>query len=316
MANTSASAGLGAGVSNSRPTSHRQIGIVIGLVGVGVVMVTLIANVVAAGELRSDPTRAAAILAWSFALTTAAFGLLKLSIAVVLRGILAQLGVRVAAVKEALPHLKPGGGTGQVAFQGEAVTPFGPVTLGRSVPSPLPIHRMARILWAPMLVMGAMAIGVGLVLGFIQAGNVAADPELARQQGAWVQGLQFMGEGLLLSGIAFLLGAILGGLREGGGEVQQSAGVTVKTLKMPLTAKLFVGLMAMGMMLSIAQFVLYIVAATQDAAGFAVWAAWLGPTREAALGLILAGIVLALVTIGNVLRFQFHRLREIVTTGS
>jgi len=30
---------------------------------------------------------------------------------------------------------------------------------------------------------------------------------------------------------------------------------------------------------------------------------------------LLTGIVLALVTIGNVLSFQFDRIREIITTG-
>jgi hypothetical protein len=98
--------------------------------------------------------------------------------------------------------------------------------------------------------------------------------------------------------------------------VQESLGVTVKTLKMPIAAKLFVGLMMLGVMVSIAQFVLYVVAAgLTSPQSFASWAAWLGPTREVGLGLILAGIVLAVVTIGNVLGFRFHRIREIVATG-
>ncbi|MFB3109649.1 MAG: hypothetical protein ACE1Y8_00710, partial [Acidimicrobiia bacterium] len=43
--------------------------------------------------------------------------------------------------------------------------------------------------------------------------------------------------------------------------------------------------------------------------------AWLGPLREFALGLILAGIALALVAIGNVLAFQFHRVQQLIRTG-
>ncbi|MDT8322456.1 MAG: MotA/TolQ/ExbB proton channel family protein, partial [Xanthomonadales bacterium] len=39
---------------------------------------------------------------------------------------------------------------------------------------------------------------------------------------AWTQGLQFLGETFILSGIAFLLGSILASLREGGGDVQQA----------------------------------------------------------------------------------------------
>ena len=123
-----------------------------------------------------------------------------------------------------------------------------------------------------------------------------------------------MGEGLVLSGISFLLGTILASLRTGGAEVQQSLDVTVKTLKMPTTAKLFVALMAMGMMLSIVQLVLYVVAAGADSP--AAWFAWLGPLRELAFGLLLSGIVLALYTIGTVLGFQFGRIRELISEGN
>ena len=48
----------------------------------------------------------------------------------------------------------------------------------------------------------------------------------------------------------------------------------------------------------------------------APWFAWLGPLRELSLGLILSGIVLALVAIGDVLGFQFGRIKEIITTGN
>jgi hypothetical protein len=119
----------------------------------------------------------------------------------------------------------------------------------------------------------------------------------------------------LLAGISFLLGTILAALREGGGEVQASLGITVKTLRMPVTAKVFVALMALGVMVAMAQFVLYLVVAA-GVDNPAAWFAWLGPVRELGLGLILAGIVMALVTIGNVLSFQFHRIREIVLTGN
>ena len=83
---------------------------------------------------------------------------------------------------------------------------------------------------------------------------------------------------------------------------------------MPFSAKIFVALMVTGMMLSIAQFALYIVAAEVDSP--AAWFAWLGPLREVALGLLLSGIVLALYTIGTVLGFQFTRLRELVVEGN
>jgi hypothetical protein len=167
---------------------------------------------------------------------------------------------------------------------------------------------MARKMWAPMLAMGAMAVVIGFFvsLGWASSGSTTA--------AAWTQGLQFLGEALLLSGISFLLGSILGALRDGGGQIQESLGLSVVTLKMPRTAKLFVALMATGLMLGIFQFVAYLVVAsngTDVAANFA----WLGPIRELSLGLLLSGIVLALATIGNALGFQFNRLREIVATG-
>jgi hypothetical protein len=46
-----------------------------------------------------------------------------------------------------------------------------------------------------------------------------------------------------------------------------------------------------------------------------VYFGWLGPAREAGLGIILSGIVLALVTIGNVLGFQFSRIKDIIASG-
>ncbi len=130
---------------------------------------------------------------------------------------------------------------------------------------------------------------------------------------AWVQGLQFLGDALLLAGISFLLGSILGALRSGGGEVQEALGLTVKTLKMPPSAMAFLALMVAGVMVSIAQLVLYIIAAYVDDP--TAWFAWLGALRELGLGLLLLGIVMALYTIGTALGAQFNRTREIVTTG-
>jgi hypothetical protein len=163
-----------------------------------------------------------------------------------------------------------------------------------------------------MLAMGVMLVPTGLVLAVIQAG--ADNPADYTTLGAWVQGTQFLGEAMLLAGISFLLGSIMATLRNGGSEVQSSMGLTVKTLKMPLSAKAFIGIMAIGMMVSMAQSVLYIVAAYTDDP--AAWFAWLGPFRELGLGLLLLGIVMALYTIGTILGFQFNRMRDIVTTGS
>jgi hypothetical protein len=289
-------------------TRHRRVGYSVAVVGLIIALVSLVANLVAAGLVGSDPELAEQTLAWNFGLNTAAFGTIKLAIAIVLTGILIRLWLRVESVKYACANLKPP--AEPRVSTGDITTPYGRATSSKEVPKPLPIHKMAKRLWAPMLVMGYMAVLVGLVISFAWAAS-PSDVALA----AWTQGLQFLGEGLLLAGISFLLGTILGSLREGGGEVQASLGLTVKTLKMPGTAKAFVALMALGVIVSMLQFVLYLVVAG-GVETTAAWFAWLGPLREAGLGLILSGVVLALVTIGNVLPFQFDRITEIIATGN
>lgn len=288
-------------------SGFRVAGIGIALSGLMLATVALIANAVVAGD---SPAERADTLAWSFGIGTTGFAIAKLGVVATLIGILVRLWLRVESVKTALPELKAptAGGAGE---RGVIKTPFGPATAAERAPKPLLIHRMAERLWLPMVLMGPMVVGVGLVLSFVQAneGSAATFQDL----GAWVQGTQFLGEGLLLGGISFLLGTILSSLRKGGAEVQESLGVTVKTLKMPASAKAFVALMAAGMMVAMAQFGLYVAAASQGDA--TSWFAWLGPVREFGLGLLLLGIVLALYTIGTVLGFQFDRIREIVREG-
>lgn len=288
------------GADYQRRTRHRTLGFGIAVAGLALTVVAFIGNLAAVGSAEPAET-----LAWTFGLTTLAFGTIKFAIATILVGILVRLWLRVDSVKESLPRLQgsqPGGGT--------APAGFGAVLTTNAAPGALPIHRMARTMWAPMLVMGVMA----LVAGFFTSLTWAADP--GTDISAWTQGLQFLGEGLILGGISFLLGSILAALREGGGAVQQSLGIPVHTLKMPGTAKAFVALMASGVMIAIAQFVLYLWTTTQSAQVVAVNFAWLGPFRELSLGLLLAGIVLALATIGNALGFQYERIRQICTTGS
>ncbi len=270
-----------------------------------IAMVTLVANIVAANGNTAD---APEILAWSFGLTTTAFAALKFAIAVILIGILVRLFLRIESVKESLVGLKARG-DGRIQT-GTISTLLGSGTASANAPGPLSIHKMARRMWAPMLAMGVMSVVAGLILSFAWAGD-PTDTALA----SWTQRLQFLGEGFLLSGIAFLLGTILAELRSGGGRVQETLGITVKTPDMPKTAIAFVGLMMMGVMLAVLQFILYVVVAGGVDTP-AAWFAWLGRLRELSLGLILSGIVLALVTIGNVIDFQFGRIKEIIETGN
>lgn len=309
-----------------KPAAHdrgrsrlRTAGFVIAVLGLMLAGVAFVANIVLGGDV-GDAARQGGLergLAWSFGLNTLAFGVIKVGIAVVLAGILVRLWLRVDSVKTALPALRarPGAGT-RMLPSGEIETPHGKATVSDVEPKPLFIHRMARTMWAPNLVMGGMLVAAGFVTSLAQAGQVTSDPALASDLGAWTQGLQFLGEGFLLAGIAFLLGTILGSLRSGGGEVQASLGLQVKTLRMPWTAKAFVGLMLLGLMVEVAQFIGYVVlTGVEDPQSVASIAAWLGPFREVGLGLILSGIVLALATIARALGFQFSRIREIVTQG-
>ena len=134
----------------------------------------------------------------------------------------------------------------------------------------------------------------------------------------------------MFSGIAFLLGTILGALRSGGGEVQESVGAQVKTLQMPWSAKVFLALMMAGLMLELVAFGTLAFVASQAHAAWigatavdvpgninalnraTAYAAWANPLREVALATILTSIVFALYTISNVLSFQFSRIRELI----
>jgi len=299
------------------PSRHRTIGLSLAAVGLALATISLV-NSIVAGDLARQGVSAdqvGSLGAWSFGLTTAAFATVKLAIGLILLGIVRHIWVRVESVKASLPTLLRSSAS-DAAPLGEFESAFGPATATTTAPKPLLIHRLAGLMWAPMLAMGVMLVYAGLLLSFAAAGNVTADPALSSSQRAWVQGVQFLGEGLLLSGVSFLLGTILGAIRAGGGEVQESLGLTVKTLRMPTTAKVFVGLMMLGLMVEIAQFAGYAYIATvPGTADYATFSTWLGPLRELGLGALLSGIVLALATIARALGFQFARITQIITSG-
>jgi hypothetical protein len=292
------------------PSNFRTIGAGLGVIGLVLVVIALIGNIAAASDVGDGTRSSAETLAWTFGVTTTGLAALKLGISIVLMAILIRLWIRVDSVKASLPHLMPA--ERQRAAIGLFRSTHGPAVGTERAPAPLMIHRVAQLLWAPMLAIGVMLVVVGLVLAFIRSGT--SNAEDFTTLGAWVQGLQFLGEGAILAGVSFLLGSILAGLRSGGGEVQEALGVTVQTLKMPPSARGFLALMMLGVVVSIAQFVLYVVAASVDEPG--AWFAWLGPLRELGLGLLLLGIVLALYTIGTVLGFQFNRIRTLIETGA
>ena len=292
---------------------HKNVGIGIGALGVLIGMIVLGLALSAANDLAAGGESAGRLLAIGFGLNTLALGTLKFGIAVVLIGILVRLWLRIDSVEVSVAALRPTDHAGGAPL-GDIDTEYGRATVTGTPPATLPIHKMARTMWFPMVVMGPMLLIAGVVTSIVWSNNIGSTTGVAAS--AWTQGLQFLGEGFILAGISFLLGSILGALREGGGQVQAALGLNVTTLKMPTTAKAFVALMAAGLMIEMVQFGLYLYTLTFDtAAQIAPWWAWLGPLRELGLALLLAGIVLALATIANVLGFQFSRIRSIVATG-
>jgi hypothetical protein len=159
-------------------SKYRAVGLGAALFGVAAAMVALVASIVA-GVWSDQSGRAAQVAridAWSFGLNTAAFGVVKLAIAIVLMGILRQLWLRVESVKNALPALKGVGDGATPIHSGTENTPWGKATVSTTVLKPLFIHRMARTMWGPSLAMGFMAVMAGLVLAIVQATKVVSDP--------------------------------------------------------------------------------------------------------------------------------------------
>ena len=171
---------------------------------------------------------------------------------------------------------------------------------------------LARKLWRPMLAMGLMAVMAGIVVGIVQASS--SNALHISQLAAWNPGLLFLGVGLLLSAVTFLLAVILGSLRDGGVNVQRALGASALILGRPLTGKLFPAAMMMGLMLLVAGLAIGFVQASRvanDPTSAADIAAWVGPLRFAGITLILSGVALALLTIVNALRFQSDRIAQI-----
>lgn len=178
-------------------------------------------------------------------------------------------------------------------------------------------HKMGNRLWGAMFAMAIMAFPVALVLAFGRAATIAdasgpADIETAARLGHLIAGFGFIGFAAVFAAISFAIARILGRFRKGGGEVQEAAGGEVHTLKMPITAKVFMAFMVMGMMAIFGAVVLHFVAAaavgTWSLETVARWGEVLEAVRRLGVGLYLFGITFGLGTIITVVRFQTVRL--------
>ena len=187
-------------------------------------------------------------------------------------------------------------------------------SLGRNRP-----QRVGRKLWLPMLAMALMAFAVAFIVSLFHAAElsdngVSDTSEALRHVKA---GFMFLGFASVFAAISFAIARILGEFRAGGGEVQETVGDRVHTLKMPVTAKIFLVGMMMSMMLILIPVVLHFVFAadvTNTAASledseqrFIV----LEGIRRLGVAVYLASIAFGLATIIKVLRFQSIRIREL-----
>ena len=187
--------------------------------------------------------------------------------------------------------------------------------LGRNLP-----QRIGRALWLPMWLTAFGFFTVGFVIGVIRADEIAdgggADT-IAQLQHVGA-GFQFLGFAALFAAISFAIAKILGEFRKGGGEVQEATGRVVQTLKMPLTAKLFLATMAMAMMaIVIASILHFIFAADIDATAASLEDSEqrflvLEGIRRGGIAVYLIAFLLGLATIIQVLRFQAVRIRQLV----
>jgi hypothetical protein len=103
-----------AGSEVRAPSRHRTIGLSLAAVGLALGAVSLV-NSVVAGDLARQGGAAdqvGALGAWSFGLTTAACGTVKLAIGLILIGIVRQIWVRGARGNDRRPSSSAGGPPG------------------------------------------------------------------------------------------------------------------------------------------------------------------------------------------------------------
>lgn len=187
------------------------------------------------------------------------------------------------------------------------------------LPKELLPHAAGRRLWLPMLIMALMAFAVGVVLGFVRANAVdTGDVQVAAVLGQFVPGFMFLGFLSVFAAIAFAIARILGVFRAGGAGLQQLAGVDIRTLKLPGTARAFIVLMAVGMMTLVVAVVLHFIVGSTIAAGDVTsvanaetWSIALEGVRRLGVSIYLFSIAFGLATIITVLRFQSVRIGEL-----
>ncbi len=220
------------------------------------------------------------------------------------------------------------------------------------------MQAMASKMWIPFIAMGFMIVVVAFIVGVIVSATAAdyfsstkltreaaaTGSDLAKEKAfiestkAWLPAFKFLGVGMILGGVTFLLATILGALRVGGAGVQQALGESVRMPKPPITAQMFPMFMMMGLMVLIAALVIGIILAVISSGYWNHAIAteldpavkgdpllgtlstinsikmWLAPLKFVGMALLLSGIGLALATIVGVLRWQSSRLWNLLSS--
>lgn len=185
-------------------------------------------------------------------------------------------------------------------------------SLGYNIP-----QKAGRRLWLPTFLMALMGWTVGIILAIVEAATDRSDLDTLQNLGHLIPAIMFIGFLGVFSAITFAIARILGEFRRGGGEVQETAGSEVPTLKMPGTAKAMLGFMMMGMMVMLAGIITNFVGAAAftgvpaDLVDSTATAAAASGLRRMGVALYLTGIAFGLGTIIEVLRFQAIRIREV-----
>ncbi len=193
-----------------------------------------------------------------------------------------------------------------------------------------PVHMtamqtMATFLWRPLALMGILMLASGAIIAGVSSFRVdeffgLAQPDLGAEATftsiqTWLPGYQFMGMGFLFAAITMVVASLLGRLRILGGTVQTSLGAQVRFPPFPMTARIFPLLMLLGLMVFMAQLGVSAWLATEAKSGdlltVATHADWLQGMRIAGVGIMLAGIALALFTITGLMRFMARRVSEV-----
>ena len=203
----------------------------------------------------------------------------------------------------------------------------------------LPMFAMGAMVLIASLVIGAVQSGLSTDLFEVTkttrevspSGSLLDKQEFIETTSIWLPRFQLLGMGLMFGGITFLLATILGNLRLAGAMVQKQSGRRMLVPKPPWSAQLFPMLMMMGLMILIGALVVSIVIAITagdvfgnpistinaaesgssllgDFQDVKTFGAWLQAFAFTGLALVLSGIVLALYTISQVLRFQHGRI--------